>query len=191
MDSLYPVPRWPCSRCSQKVTQPTPLLLGIYAPRARGPMPPNRPTKTRTGAKSSPRAPKQVGAVLGHRSEDSHQREMIGLLGSLGWRVYSLSQGYRKEKGGTRMTPGIPDLYALHPSKGLTLWIEVKPPKEAARLAKLLTRTGPIPKSYMNDLKRARAQATFKHLCEATGQPYCYGTLPELLACLRSLGFGL
>lgn len=116
---------------------------------------------------------------------------MVALLSSLGWRVYSLSQGYRKEKGGTRQSPGLGDLWCCHPAKRLTLWVEVKPPKEAARLAKLLSRTGPIPKSYLNDLKRARAQATFRHLCEASGQPYCYGTLPELLVVLRALGFGL
>lgn len=154
-------------------------------------MPPNRPAKTRTTPEAGRRSPSWHDVLLEDASEDRHQRQMVALLSSLGWRVYTLSQGYRKEKGGTRMSPGIPDLYALHPSKQLTLWVEVKPPKEATRLAKLLTRTGLIPKSLINDLKRARAQAQFRHLCEATGQPYCYGTLPELLACLRALGFGL
>lgn len=125
------------------------------------------------------------------RQEDDHQQEMVGLLRSLGWVVYTLSQGYRKAKGGTRMTPGIPDCYAFHPSKRLTLWVEVKPPKEAERLAKILARTGPLPKSQLKDRKRAEAQAAFRRHCESVGQPYCYGTMPSLLACLRGLGFGL
>lgn len=154
-------------------------------------MPPNRPGETQKALDWSRRSAQNLQRVLEARSEDSHQREMVALLGSLGWRVYSLSQGYRKERGGTRQSAGLPDIFCFCPAKRLTLWIEVKPPKEAQRMAKLLARTGPIPKSYANDLKRARAQAQFRHLCEATGQPYCYGTLPELLVVLRSLGFGL
>ena len=120
--------------------------------------------------------------------EGDIQRMIVILLRTLGWTVYSLSQGYRKEKGGTRMSPGIPDLYAFHKAKGLTLWVEVKTPKELARLDKLLTRVD-IPRSYVRDYRRALAQAAFGELCRAVGQPYVRGGTEEVVGVLRSLGF--
>lgn len=137
-----------------------------------------------------PRTPPPTrSAVLGDpRDEAAHQREIVALLRTLGFSVYQLSQGYRKAKGGTRQTPGLPDLYAMHPVKRLTLWVEVKPPKEAARLARLLARPS-VPPSAVPDWKRAKAQASFRRTCLASGQPYAYGTLPDVLAVLRPHGF--
>jgi len=51
-------------------------------------------------------------------------REVMGQAGFVSW---SLEQGYRKEAGGTRQSPGVPDLiFAGH---GRTLWVEVKTEK--------------------------------------------------------------
>lgn len=124
-------------------------------------------------------------------TESEEQKAIVGLLTATGWQVYSLSQGYRKEKGGTRMSPGIADLFAFHPAKKLTLWVEVKPEKEKVRLEKLRTRKTPIPKSLVNDWKRAHAQHRFGQLCHQTGHPYAYGGMRDVADVLRSLGFGL
>lgn len=121
-------------------------------------------------------------------TEASHEQAIRDLLTRIGFTVYKLSQGYRKGRGGTRQTEGLPDLYAFHRARKLTLWIEVKPPEEAARLAKLLARRT-VPPSAVKDYRRALAQAAFGELCRATGQPYAYGTLPEALAELHRLGF--
>ena len=55
------------------------------------------------------------------------ERDVVAFFRQIGCAVYKLSQGYRKERGGTRQTPGIPDLYVMHPDiPGGSLWIEVK-----------------------------------------------------------------
>jgi len=45
--------------------------------------------------------------------------------------VYSTEQGYRKDRGGTRQTPGIPDLLCF--GKGMFFFVEVKTPKGKLR----------------------------------------------------------
>lgn len=119
------------------------------------------------------------------------QRDGVAFLRTLGWQVYTLSQGYRKERGGTRQSAGLPDVWAFHPVKQLTLWWEVKPAKEMARLEKLRTRKPPIPKSLVNDWKRAHAQHRFGQLCRQTQHPYAYGTVTDLMDELRTMGFQL
>ena len=123
-------------------------------------------------------------------NEAAHQRLIVALLRLLGWSVYSLSQGYRKEKGGTRMTPGIPDLYAFHRHKRLTLWVEVKPPAEMRRLDRLLERNPlEVPKSAKASWRRAVAQQQFGDLCDAVGQSYVRGGVEDVTAYLHTLGF--
>lgn len=123
--------------------------------------------------------------------EGGIEKAGIDLLQRLGWTTYKLSQGYRKERGGTRQSAGLPDVWAFHPVKQLTLWWEVKPAKEMARLEKLRTRKPPIPKSLVNDWKRAHAQHRFGQLCRQTQHPYAYGTVADLMDELRRLGFAL
>lgn len=53
------------------------------------------------------------------------QRDIVEALERLGFFVSKFDQGYRQD-GSTRQTPGIPDLHAMHPGWGLTLWVEVK-----------------------------------------------------------------
>jgi hypothetical protein len=62
------------------------------------------------------------------RPEAAIQKAIIGELKRAGFAVWSTSQGYRAAPGGTRMTPGIPDLYCVHPGTGDVLWVEVKAP---------------------------------------------------------------
>ena len=49
----------------------------------------------------------------------------------MGFSVYSTEQGYRKDRGGTRQTPGIPDLIIF--GKGIFAFVEVKTPKGKLR----------------------------------------------------------
>jgi len=62
--------------------------------------------------------------------EKEVQRRVVALYKSAGCFVYVLSQGYRHERGGTRQTKGLPDLYVFPPGCSLALpwWHEVKRP---------------------------------------------------------------
>lgn len=122
-------------------------------------------------------------------SEQALERDCVALLHQTGWKVYRFSQGYRPAKGGTRQTPGIPDLYAIHRGKRLTLWVEVKPADKMREAERLLLRHN-IPAYLDKDYRRAVAQQIFGEQMHAIGQPYCYGGLPELMAELARLGFG-
>jgi len=53
------------------------------------------------------------------------QRSIVQWLKAQGWNVWQTSQGYRPQPGGTRMTRGLPDLYAVNLRHG-AIWIEVK-----------------------------------------------------------------
>jgi len=54
-------------------------------------------------------------------------KDIRELLTQTGFIVWNTEQGYRKERGGTRMSPGIPDLLAA--GQGYTFLVEVKTPK--------------------------------------------------------------
>jgi hypothetical protein len=60
--------------------------------------------------------------------ESEIQREIVDFLRTVGCSVWQTSQGYRKDPGGTRMTPGIPDIFVMHES-GAWTWAEIKTPK--------------------------------------------------------------
>ena len=68
--------------------------------------------------RSKPRKPKPP-------LERDIQRSVVQYLRACGWTVWITSQGYRKDPGGTRMSPGIPDLYAVHEYHGAA-WFEIK-----------------------------------------------------------------
>ena len=55
------------------------------------------------------------------------QRNIRDLLVQVGFHVWDTSQGYRKDPGGTRMTPGLPDLVLS--GHNHTLFVEVKTEK--------------------------------------------------------------
>ena len=58
-------------------------------------------------------------------------REIVGFLRTLGFAVYDTGQGYRKESGGTRITPGLADLIVI--GHGLFTFVEVKTAKGKLR----------------------------------------------------------
>ena len=58
-------------------------------------------------------------------TERQIQREIVAFLRQIGCSVWDTSQGYRRDPGGTRMTPGLPDLYVIEGPQSWT-WVEVK-----------------------------------------------------------------
>ena len=72
------------------------------------------------------------------RKEASISRGITNLLKQVGFAVWSTEQGFRKERGGTRTTPGFPDLVAI--GHGRIVFIEVKGPKGKLRESQELFR---------------------------------------------------
>jgi hypothetical protein len=64
------------------------------------------------------------------RTEAQVSKGIVEFLRTVGFAVYSVEQGYRKERGGTRQTPGIPDLIVM--GHGLFTFAEVK--RDGAKL---------------------------------------------------------
>ena len=63
------------------------------------------------------------------RREAKISREITDFLKLIGHAVYSTEQGYRSARGGTRMSPGIPDLLVFGTGPELPFFfIEVKAP---------------------------------------------------------------
>ena len=54
---------------------------------------------------------------------------------SVGFAMWDTEQGYRQDRGGTRVTPGFPDLVAI--GHDMVVFIEVKSPKGRLSLAQL------------------------------------------------------
>jgi hypothetical protein len=75
-------------------------------------------------------------------------RDVQRALKQIGCSVYSTEQGYRKERGGTRTSAGIPDLIVIHPSAWT--FAELKTPKG----------------------KLSTAQTGFMLACEEAGIPW-------------------
>lgn len=102
-------------------------------------------------------------------SEKATQRRIVQLFTACGGVVYNLSQGYRKEAGGTRQTPGLPDLYvffARRYSWDRCLWWEVKRPGG----------------------KRTEQQLRFAAHCAGAGIPYGFGGFDEAMGLMARWG---
>src|SRR5512147_2896733 len=103
------------------------VALGASVHRGRG-MSGKRPTPTEADARAMLAEYRAQPKRKRGRPEAQIQAAIAKLLTVAGFAVYSTSQGYRAAPGGTRMTPGLPDLYAVHPRRGLAIWIECKAP---------------------------------------------------------------
>jgi len=64
-------------------------------------------------------------------TEAQIQREIVKLLRTIGFAVWETSQGYRKDRGGTRNTPGVTDLIIIGHNR--VLFVEVKDAKGKLR----------------------------------------------------------
>lgn len=98
--------------------------------------------------------------------ERDTQKAIVKLFEAVGCIVYRTSQGYRRDSGGTRMTPGIPDLWVICPRRQVAWWFEVKRPSG----------------------KRTQAQVQFAVLCAATHTRYAWGGVNEAKNFLSGLG---
>jgi len=135
------------------------------------------------------------------------QKQVKNVYAVVGACLYDLSQGYRKERGGTRQTPGIPDLWGfLPPPAGVSVtvewengkptmilpglfWHEVKTTKGLADHHRLLAIPPAKVKPYQaDDWNRAVAQARFRILCEVRGIPYAIGGVEEAKELLLKVG---
>ena len=104
---------------------------------------------------------------------------IVKFFTQIGCAVQTTSQGYRKEKGGTRMSPGIPDLIVWLPS-GKQGWFEVKTDDGLALWAKLVDKPEhAVAKSQRDNWKRIQGQAAFARRCIDGGIPYGRGTLTD------------
>lgn len=72
------------------------------------------------------------------KGEAKVSREIQDFLKTIGCGVYSTEQGFRRDKGGTRQTPGIPDLLVFGIGPELPFFFcEVKGPKGTLRDSQL------------------------------------------------------
>ena len=65
-------------------------------------------------------------------TEAQIQREIVQHLLAWGFTACPTSQGYRSSPGGTRVHPGLPDLWVM--GNGLGFWCEVKRAKPRGKL---------------------------------------------------------
>jgi len=73
------------------------------------------------------------------RGEAAVSLEIQKFLKTIGCGVYSTEQGFRRDRGGTRQTPGIPDLLVFGIGPELPfLFIEVKGPKGKLRPSQII-----------------------------------------------------
>lgn len=121
---------------------------------------------TRTVRLASHGAPKATEAEI--------QRGIVKFLRTIGCAVYVTSQGYRKEPGGTRMTPGLPDLLVID---GPTSWTfaEVKASKGQMRPSQMdfarLAGEADIPCRLWRSVEDAAAWAVEVGIVRTDGHP--------------------
>lgn len=134
------------------------------------------------------------------RPEEIVDRDLRTLWNLIGAEPYKLSQGFRghwdatsskwiPDRGGTRQTPGLSDWEVWVPSRGLMFKWESKTP-DGLKLHDRMIATPPaqVPKSRVNDWKRAHAQQRYADLCEKCGIPYGRGGVAEAVVFLKALG---
>lgn len=122
-------------------------------------------------------------------TEAAIERQVIATYQAAGFVVYRLSQGFRKEPGGTRQTPGLADLECWHPGRRLLVKHETKTPAGEREMQRLLARKLiSIPPKQMRKWQRAQAQQRYAELCRAAGIPYARGGVSAALALLTTLG---
>lgn len=121
------------------------------------------------------------------------QRQVKHLFTLVGCEVYDTSQGWRKEPGGTRMTPGLADLLVFLPENVPVEYIFEQVPVLASRgVGFFEVKTPDGLKLHHRNLakweKRAVAQDRFGTLCRERGVPYAIGGMEQAWAFLASVG---
>ena len=122
----------------------------------------------------SPRGKPLVPRIPKPREADV-ERAVIAVYASAGYVVYRLSQGFRAEPGGTRQTPGLPDLICLDPRGGPPIAHESKTPHGYRDHQTLAAAPKPPTGGRVKDWTRAQAQKRWRDLWTAAGLPYAIG----------------
>lgn len=104
--------------------------------------------------------------VRRYATESEVQAAIVQLAKACGAVIYSTSQGYRSAPGGTRCTPGIPDLMLFFPKRSHFLFWETK------------TRKG----------RRTAAQVRFGRMCGECMTDSGHGDLESFKLWLQSHG---
>lgn len=100
--------------------------------------------------------------------EAAEERSIVSAARTLGFAVFSFAQGYRPDHS-TRQTKGIPDLYLVHPKRGLRLWWETKAPGRT----------------------RTDSQERFAGIVSEAGGEVRWGDFEDFLDQLEEMGFPL
>lgn len=123
--------------------------------------------------------------------EKDEERAIIDLFARVGARAWKLSQGYRREKGGTRQTRGLADAYFTMP--GRAFWFEAKSKKGFVLHKQLVALAAPKPEWIVGcgrhkAWKHAHEQEDFRRANEAAGVPSGLGDFGAAQAFLVRLG---
>jgi len=116
-------------------------------------------------------------------TEAQVQRKVTAYLDLMGFWVYSTSQGYRPDPGGTRMTPGLPDLVVFLPQRLGVGFFEVKTPAGQKEMDRMLALDPlAVKPSQRKKWQKAHHQHLFGVRCQGAGIPYARGGLTEAIA---------
>jgi hypothetical protein len=135
--------------------------------------------------------PLRVKYRLPPTTEQEEERKIDRLFESLGGIVCKLDQGYRKDPGGTRQTPGIPDRWVFFPRRSLSCWFEVKSPKGYRDHRALLANLQPKFKSSSARWKKwlhAQRQHRFGEDCTRCNVFHGLGTHEHALTLMKRMG---
>jgi hypothetical protein len=113
------------------------------------------------GRRTAPLSRKLVAGPVLNLRESEVGEEVRHFLKRVGWRYYSLAQGRK-----TRQTPGLPDLWCLHPSGRPPFWVELK------------SETG----------TSSPAQLEFAALCHTAGTGHVVGGVTQVMDHLKKIG---
>lgn len=131
-------------------------------------------------------APALKAPKLSEAAIELQVRHLFTIAGGI---VYKRSQGYRRERGGTRMTEGLSDLEIHFPAIRRVLMFETKTPAGLADHYKLLhLRQHEVAKSKQADWRRARDQAHYRDACRGTNTAYAIGDMDAARAALLEFG---
>lgn len=104
-------------------------------------------------------------------TEKAEQRAIVRLYEAIGCHVYSFSQPRK-----TMQTPGIPDLYVIHPGAGQAWWHEVK------------RQVGPDWALPPSASAQRPEQREFQERVEACGDIYILGSRTDAKNWLEAIG---
>lgn len=120
-------------------------------------------------------------------SEREVEKRVIATLVAYGCVVYRLSQGFRSERGGTRQTPGLADLWWFCPRYRAAGWFEVKALAGQREHERLAGAPHPAADKSPRAWRKVQGQVRFKQLCADTRTAYGIGGVDEARALMEQV----